>query len=53
MKSKTFEDKGNQFGLCKPGRAFAMLTMLNTGTEALVIEKRVQEITEEMREDDE
>lgn len=27
--------------------------MLNTETEALVIEERVQEITEEMREDDE
>ena len=27
MKAKTIEDKGNRFGLCKPGRAFAKLTM--------------------------
>lgn len=27
MKAKTIKDKGNRFGLCKPGRVFAMLTM--------------------------
>lgn len=55
MKAKTIKDKGNRFGLCKPGRVF----ICNANNEYLTqkqkpqLEKCVQESTEEMRENDE